>query len=225
MITASVIHRVFRIRVGAAEGTAFAVDVDQRQYLVTARHIAAGIVDGNRVDLFSNGGWIQSEVRLVGHGAGEEDVTVVSMDRQLAPPSLRLPPTSTGLIYGQDAYFLGFPYGYVGKYLLGPDGFPLPFVKKAVVSLFDGARYLLDGHNNPGFSGGPLVFHQPPNMEFRIAAVISGFQATAEPVFAGDQKTPLSYHYNTGIIVAYQIEAALRLISEKPIGFPTVGAA
>jgi hypothetical protein len=31
--------------------------------------------------------------------------------------------------------------------------FPLPFVKKALLSAMANGYYYLDGHNNPGFSG------------------------------------------------------------------------
>ena len=211
MITSNVIHRVFRIRLGDAEGTAFSIDVDQRQYLVTARHIAQVIQGAAKVGLFGNGVRGDYGAQLVGHASGDTDVSVLSPDKELTPPALRLPATSAGLVYGQDVFFLGFPYGYVGKYVIGPEGFPLPFVKKAVVSLFDDTKYLLDGHNNPGFSGGPIVFHEAGTMVYKVAAVVSGFQATAEPVYAGDRRTPLTYSYNTGIIVAHRIRGRVRL--------------
>ena len=35
------------------------------------------------------------------------------------------------------------------------------FVKRLTVSTLFGKPYLLDGHNNPGFSGGPVVFCPP----------------------------------------------------------------
>src|SRR5712691_1662146 len=41
LITANFIHRTFRIRCGPSIGTAFTVDIDGRQYLVTARHVIA----------------------------------------------------------------------------------------------------------------------------------------------------------------------------------------
>jgi len=134
-------------------------------------------------------------------------------------------PTSKGVIYGQDVYFLGFPYGLLGRCAFGPDGFPLPFVKRATVSLFDGAMFLLDGNNNPGFSGGPVVFTEPQSNRYKVAAVISGFQSVPEPVYKGSDQTALTYKYNTGIIVTYTIDGALKLIEENPIGFKLGGVA
>jgi hypothetical protein len=38
--------------------------------------------------------------------------------------------------------------------------------------------FLLDGHNNPGFSGGPVVFRASNKVdkEFYVMAVVSGFR-------------------------------------------------
>ena len=40
MITANVIYRVFRLKVGLETGTAFTIEEEDREYLVTARHVA-----------------------------------------------------------------------------------------------------------------------------------------------------------------------------------------
>jgi hypothetical protein len=49
--------------------------------------------------------------------------------------------------------------------------------------------------------------------------VISGFHAVEKPIFAGGQKTALTYHSNTGIVAAHSMEAAIALIKRSPIGF------
>ncbi len=133
---------------------------------------------------------------------------------------LPLEATSEGLIYGQEVYFLGFPYGIVGKHIFAPSGYPLPLVKRATVSLFDGTMYLLDGHNNPGFSGGPVVWKAPGTERFKVAAVISGYRYVDEPVYDVAGTAPFKYRYNTGIIVSHGVEAALDLIAARPIGYP-----
>ncbi|MGB0071218.1 MAG: hypothetical protein WBQ11_24625 [Isosphaeraceae bacterium] len=156
---------------------------------------------------------------LVGHGPPDIDVSVLATDRRLTPSELPLEPSSEGIVYGQELFFLGFPYGIIGKYLFRPEGYPLPLVKRATLSLFHGDVYLLDGHNNPRFSGGPVVFVPPGRRDFKVAGVISGFRAEEEPVLAGGQPTPLVYHYNTGIIVCQRIEHAVALIQANPIGF------
>ena len=94
----------------------------------------------------------------------------------------------------------------------------MPFVKKATMSLLDGEVFYLDGHNNPGFSGGPVVYIEPPSREYRVAAVVSAYRAEPQPIYAGSVEMPLTYRYNTGIIVTHAINAALRLIRSNPIG-------
>lgn len=220
MITSNVIHRVFRIRIDQAEGTAFTIEHDRREYLVTARHIAEPIKADRDIEVFANGAWAPLRVDLVGHSVGEPDVSVLAASRQLTPPGLPLLATSKGLIYGQAVYFLGFPYGYLGRHVFGPNGYPLPFVKQALISLFDGTMYVLDGHNNPGFSGGPVVWKPSGNEEFKVAAVISGYRYVDEPVYVGAGATPFTYRYNTGLIVSHGVEATLDLISARPIGYP-----
>lgn len=219
MITANVIHRVFWIRCGAATGTAFALDVDGKQYLVTAKHVLAGGPTPLTIDVFSNGNWSGLPVTLVGHAGPDIDISVLAADRRLTPAELPIEPSSAQAVYGQDVFFLGFPYGIVGKYLFGPGGYPLPLVKRATLSLLDGHVWLLDGHNNPGFSGGPVVFVPPSTNAFKVAGIISGFQAVEEPVLAGGQPTPLVYRYNTGIIVCHLIDHAVGLIKANPVGF------
>ena len=219
MITSNVVHRVFRIRYGGSAGTGFTIEVEGREYLVTAKHVVQLLGGSDEIDVFSNGDWSPHEVNLVGHAPDDADISVLAATQRLTPPDLPMGTTHEGLTYGQDAYFLGFPYGFLGKFILGESGYPLPFVKKATLSLFDDKKLFLDGHNNPGFSGGPVVFTEPTKHEYKVAAVISGYRAVEEPVYDGARESGLTYQYNTGIIVAHAIDWALDLIHANPIGY------
>jgi len=71
--------------------------------------------------------------------------------------------TTADMVIGQDVFFLGFPYNYDSLLQQSPFGnTPIPFVKKACMSAIiksgEDILLLLDGHNNPGFSGGPVCF-------------------------------------------------------------------
>ena len=80
---------------------------------------------------------------------------------------------------------------------------------------------LLDGHNNPGFSGGPVIFSPYGQLQdVRVAGVISGYKFAWDKVFIQDTETDLAVKYNTGIIIAYSIEYAVELIRANPIGAP-----
>ena len=109
LITANVIHRDFRIRYGKQTATAFAIDLDGRQYLVTAKHVVAPLNGKGQIGIFSNGSWSDLPVQLVGHST-DADISVLATDRRLTPSDLPLEPTSAGLVYSQDVLFLGFPY-------------------------------------------------------------------------------------------------------------------
>ena len=100
------------------------------------------------------------------------------------------------------------------------EGFPLPLVKKAVVSavMVDGKPLLLDGHNNAGFSGGPVVRRWNGN-EQSVIAVVSGYRYDRGKVRdENGNETSYTYDTNTGIIVAHNIQHAVELIAANPIG-------
>lgn len=230
MITSNVIHRVFRIRHGASEATAFTLEIDDKEYLVTAKHVVKDFTNGQTIDVFGNTAWQPREATLVGHAEGERDISVLALKTVLTPPGLPMPSTSSGVIYGQDVFFLGFPYGFVGHYAFGPEGFPLPFVKRATLSLVNRETFLLDGHNNPGFSGGPVIFREPGKVDLNVCAVISGFRAVDEPVYVGNSPVyagagePVVFRYNTGIILTWRVDFAVALIKANPIGVARSGA-
>ncbi len=218
MITANIIHRVFRIRYGDFMGTAFTIDVDNKQYLITAQHLVKKVTGKSQLYIFSNQNWKPIDIVLVGHCPSGIDISVLAPAKQLTPSGLPTEPNSNGLIYGQEVYFLGYPYDLLVDIIFTDNGYPLPFVKKAIVSCFDSKYFLLDGHNNPGFSGGPVVFREQGQSQLKMAAVISGYKAISEPVLINGKETDFSYKYNTGIIISYSIKFAVDLISSNPIG-------
>jgi S1-C subfamily serine protease len=220
MITANVIQRVFHLKFGHGTGTCFAIDFDGRQYLVTAKHVIASLIDNDPIEIYFNGNWEKIVVRLIGHHP-TADISVFCLDILLA--NLKLEPSSNGIIYGQDTFFLGFPYRLMDENSSQINrNFPIPLVKKATLSCITkdntGSYLLLDGINNPGFSGGPVVFTEPNQRDFKVAAVISGYRFSEEPTYHQNQETQISVRANTGIIIAYSIENAVDLIKQNPIG-------
>ena len=219
MITANVIYRVFRLKVGLETGTAFTIEEGGREYLVTARHIAHSLQGECQIEVFRDGGWAPLQVATVGHAPGDVDISVLAPSERLTPTRpLPLPASSEGLTYGQEAYFLGFPYGISDRFLK-ETGHPVPLVKRLTVSTLFGKPYLLDGHNNPGFSGGPVVFCPPARKEFQVAAVVSGYRWASAPVRdQQDRDTEFHLRENTGIVVAYDVKEAIALIRANPTG-------
>ena len=222
VITANVIYRVFRLKVGLETGTAFTIEEGGREYLVTARHIAHSLQGRCQIEAFKDGGWTPLQVTTVGHAQGDVDISVLAPAERLTPTRpLPLPASSEGLTYGQEAFFLGFPYG-IGDMFLKETGHPVPFVKRVTISTLFGKPYLLDGHNNPGFSGGPVVFCPPARKEFQVAAVVSGYRSARAPIRDDeDRDTEFHLRENTGIVVAYDVNEAVALIRANPIGLVT----
>jgi hypothetical protein len=80
--------------------------------------------------------------------------------------------------------------------------------------------FLLDGHNNPGFSGGPVVFRRANKIgeEFRVMAVVSAFRTEDVEVRFQGQPTGLTSATNTGIVVCPSIKQVTDMIAANPIG-------
>lgn len=215
-VTRGILQRTFRIRYGGAIGTCFTVDVANRRYLVTARHIAGTVSYSVDIEIKHEGIWKPVPVRLVGHGDGDIDVSVLAPQYPFGGSEVLTFPAPMTL--GEDVYFLGFPFGMsmeTGDLNLN---LPLPFVKKATLSAFtDVGQVLLDGHNNPGFSGGPVV----DSSGDRVIGVISGYRHDRKNVLdcSGD-KGPYTYDMNTGIIHAWDSFQINQLILNNPIGIP-----
>lgn len=215
MITSNIIHRVFYLKSPKSNkiGTCFTLDIDNKQYFVTAQHIVEDLKDGEKICLFYKNKWEEYQVTLIGHSKSS-DISVFAIKSLLltAPP---ITGTTAKIVYGQDLYFLGFPYGYYTDVGEINRGFPLPLVKKGTLSNLptkDCQYLLIDGHNNLGFSGGPVVFKNSDSSDFFIAGVITGFYKEH------DEKDEILENTNSGIIEAPVIKYALDLISENPVG-------
>jgi hypothetical protein len=227
VIPNDVCGRVLCLRAGSQTATGFLIDVEERQYLVTARHFARDVNESTPLRVLFDNKWQDLGGGLVGHAPGEIDISVFALTQIAANPALRLNP-SQAILYGQDVYFLGFPYGQWGDLTTKAKvERPWPFVRRALVSCIesspDGAhRNYLAGHNLPGFSGGPVVWsaspHTLPPSNFQVTSVISGYQFVSSPIFIGGSKTDATYQENTGIIISYGIRHALDLINANPIG-------
>jgi hypothetical protein len=227
MITSNIYTRVYRVHFGGNDAaTAFSIEVEGKQYVVTAKHLlpAKNICS---INIDYDGKFCRIPCRLVGYGKDNTDVVVLTLEQQIGH-TLPAPPSRDKLAFSQEVYFLGFPYNMrvdVGAFLK----YPTPLVKRAIISGMEQGRYgalYLDGINNPGFSGGPIVFRRNGSNRFHICGVISGFRTEDIIVLKGDDeaKTDLVVRLNTGIIRGCPIEAATDVIAENPIGFPLPAA-
>ena len=225
--TSNILQRTFRIRFGDSCGTCFTLDVGDRQYIVTARHLGIPTVLSNDVPpvyIYRDGRWRDLPIRVVGCGNGDADIMVMATDIQLSPLH-PLKPTTEEYMLGQEVLFLGFPYGLMNNGDKINFDYPIPLVKHAIISAFtkgeQTAMILLDGHNNMGFSGGPVVCrdHKGSDNDLAVIGVISGYKSRSRPVYNELNETSLTYAYNTGIITTVGIEHVIELIESNSIGY------
>lgn len=215
MITANVWERVVLVVCGNGFGTGFTLDHEDGQYLVTARHV---VESGAPVRALVRGKAAAVQLTALTVPVPEADVAVFRLDRPITPPGLPLAASMDGMVFGQDAYFLGFPLGIT--FDLGDEYFPL--VKRCTVSgttqRYQGRTILLlDGWNNRGFSGGPVVFRPPTaagvREPLRAAGIVTAYRTEAGPVTEAGRAVPgTEVRLNTGIIIAEQIMRATEAI-------------
>src|SRR5262249_52050770 len=160
-VTRDILESVFLLKNGEQFGSSFTVEVENRQYLITAKHLVKGVNDGDAVEILHDGQWKSIRVRKLDTEPGEVDISVLVLPMQISPAH-RLELGTRGLAVSQSTYFLGFPLGLRTDVPTLNRGFPVPLVKRALCAgFYTPGKYevvFLDGVNNGGFSGGPVVF-------------------------------------------------------------------
>lgn len=213
----NILTRAYRIKMAHAIGTAFTFDFGSKRYLITAQHVV-GTTQLNSVQIESNSGWQDLQVDVVGHSIPEIDVSVLFPRRLLHDHSRPIKlPSSWEVSVGQDVYFSGFALGLSTPSNMPDFPYPVPLVKKGMVSGYDQYRWYLDGIVNPGMSGGP-VFTMDDNAPNIIGVVTSRQIESAVVTPTGGPNQP-RIGVNAGIVTATRIESALDLMSVNPIRF------
>lgn len=207
--TSNILQRTFFVRQGQATGTAFTIDRNGRQYLVTARHVTDG--SSGVIDLFHDGKWKRLEVSVVGAGK-TADVVVLCAEMQVSPAHPL--GVSEELFLGLPVMFLGFPFGWQHGDGGINRGFPFPFAKAGIVSMIEDGplgRIWVDAHGNRGFSGGPLVV-QKMNGDMGVVGIV--VEAVQNP------KGVETIDEHAGFVIAEPIRCAREIVESNPIGFP-----
>ncbi len=231
MITANIIQRTHHVRWETSTGTAFTIERATRQYLITARHVVEGISSGDSIQIYHENQWKVLVVNVVGIGAGGVDIAVLASSIQLSP-TYPINPTSEGFAYGQQVFFLGYPYSWDSDNSEINRGIPMPFVKAGILSAIvpgELSLFYLDAHGNPGFSGGPVVFAPggQGNKELHVAGIVSAGPRVDLPIVDSSGRMirdkagkPIAgVRENTGFVVVIGIKHAIDLIDTNPIGF------
>ena len=186
-VTSNVLLRTLLIRASEG-GTGFTIEVDGRQYLITAKHVVGKLLNESvsTIQVRKKNDWSPLKVTVF-KCDDPVDIAVLVPPAQITV-NYPLEPTSKGMFAGQEAYFVGFPYGTFATYTNQTNIFG--FIKRATVARFDsamgtGAHTIeLDGYNNPGFSGSPVVFRDlnENGIVFKVAGVLVSYVYDASPV-------------------------------------------
>ncbi|MXX18041.1 MAG: trypsin-like peptidase domain-containing protein [Dehalococcoidia bacterium] len=160
-------------------GTAFVIDHQGKEYLVTAHHIVTDDAPSSRIEVFHGGKWIEEWYTLVGLGpvlsdrSSKVDVAVLKLWNSL-PTGASVAVSSAGLVDGQVVHILGFP--------TAKSAFSTVTV---VTGTFTGFRdeescMHFEAEATKGMSGGPVVFvpEGQSSSEPRIAGVVAHIPST-----------------------------------------------
>jgi len=163
--------------------------------------------------IWKNNAWLEFKSSLVLPKQQKVDIAVIPLPEPIAPAhSVK---TNQGLTLGAETFFFGFPFGLKQNAVGQNKGFPFALVKKAIISGTFGAKgtigIFLDGHNNVGFSGGPIGYYDSRLKQIVILGVISGYVNNNSEITTPFGKFP--FKENSGLILGYGIGHAIRLIS------------
>lgn len=226
-VTSNVFERVKRFRHGSLYGTAFTIEVEDHQYIITAKHNLTKLTDTVHFDLFLNGKWKSISAKAIYPSNTVVDIVALDAGTDVTP-DFQLESTTKHLQIGQQVYFLGYPWGLATRGGLAHESAEIAFVKSGVLSAVDARQkdaivLYVDGHNNPGFSGGPIVFREGGSGDFRVAGVIQGYRHDKTPVVKradlNNRDAPahddLYVRANTGIVVGFGIKHIVDAIERE----------
>jgi hypothetical protein len=207
--------RTLRIVTSKGYSSSFVMNHKGRQWLVTASHVVDELGDNDVIEVHGQDGEKHSGLERLPR-ISAADVAVFRLwteDADFGPPLE--PYGADGVFATQDAYFLGFPD-------LGGDGFGLtyadstPFIKKASVSgqadYYGIKVWLLDGMNNHGFSGGPLIIHEQEPEGYRVFAVLCCYVPAKLPV--SPEGSGFFVETNAGLVIGFDIRHAVEAIDD-----------
>jgi hypothetical protein len=192
------------IHTANGQGTGFTIDVDGRQYLVTAKHLVTGLLPEDTIQLrrYDAAGHLQwVDVKMKIYLCDDPvDIAVLVPHEQLTI-SGSMEPVSGNLVFGADLYFVGFPFGMAMEFPEGGRGVaatsPFGCVSRGTLSAIKSGKtgqavstqLILDGYNLGGLSGSPVIL-SPNDSDPKVVAVISGFQPDYGPVLTPKEIRP-----------------------------------
>jgi hypothetical protein len=217
-VPVEILQRTVMIKVGDKYGSAFTIDYDGKLYLVTARHLVIGLPPTRAtIEVRRAGKWEPFRtVKTFVPSSADVDIAVFETDAKV-PERFRVEVESAGgVTMGQAVWFLGYPYGIASRL----KDFEAPFIKRGTMSAIDASNpdaviLYIDGFNNTGFSGGPIIYWSFSERAYRIIGVVKGYRADTAKVLLNGQQVDTHILVNSGILVGYSIAHVVKAIAKR----------
>src|SRR5581483_12009410 len=104
MLPTNVFYRTFFVR-AAQYGTAFTLEIDGTEFLITARHLLGQLAGVHSLQVLRSGQWHKLDCDIVAVGRGELDVAVLRAPMRLTDPGFVVDPKFGDCYVGQDMFF------------------------------------------------------------------------------------------------------------------------
>ncbi|MGJ3230325.1 MAG: hypothetical protein ACFE0P_00835 [Oceanicaulis sp.] len=184
-LTSNALFRVARIRrnVDGKEiiGTAFFIEHNDREYLISAKHnfhdqtndIDPAVFRDFVVDIETCAGKGKLPLKYIIHAA---DVIAFATPHRIIHKNYKVLNSSDTAILGQDVFIPGFPYGWHMDIKTDEGSGIAPFIKSGCLSaILSDQRFYIDGFFNKGFSGSPVYFFNAAKKLWSILGVFTGY--------------------------------------------------
>lgn len=210
---------IFNIRASqSSTGTCFSLIHDSRKFLITAKHVLGNYNENPTIEIETNSGWISVDYsQIIVCENNEIDIAAIELQQPVNQEIkfVNFNYSTENIILGGDCYFLGYPYGLKNYNMGNQRGNAI--IKKSIISgdVYDtrgsSIGLLLDGHNNPGFSGGPCL--TKTSSGWNIFGVISSYVTQSEILYDKDGRQRMIIQENSGIINSHDIDNIVNCLS------------
>ena len=196
------------------EGTGFTSQFKGKRYLITARHLfedegatrdPQNLEDLSKIKaikLHQNKNWLSHEVKVEGPPNCEADLIVFSLKVDIPDQEpWEIVNAQDEISCGQDAYFLGFPFGRTSDFGSNQSIHPTPFIRKGLISgkvNSDPCRaWVLDATSDDGFSGGPVFVNTSKDIHapnFKVIGINACIQSIDLPL-KNENRVPFERYF------------------------------
>ena len=212
-LPAPLLANVFLLKHNNSTGSSFLIHYNGEKFLLSAKHLFPGLANASSIEFEFSRNKIWNKKSGIGyiHENPNVDVIAIKINEFEGLDGYNFADIGGVTAFSDSGFFVGFPLGISGEDLSNVNNaFPIPLIKGAIYSGFTDiggiSVELLDGHNNPGFSGGPVFFRSLTEGQqpvWKLLSIVSAYINQNNELV-----TPfgnLQYTTNSGIIISYGV--------------------